>query len=129
MQNVWEDINMDFVTHLPFFARHTTIWVIVDHLTCCAHFMALPPHFTTTSLIACFSIEIVQLHGTPKSIVFNWDHTFLDNFWQELFKIQGTKLHFSTTCHPKIDEHAKVINRCLQTYLRCFANDNPRKWF
>jgi len=38
----WDNISMDFVTHLPrTFRGHDTIWVIVDRLTKSAHFLAM----------------------------------------------------------------------------------------
>ena len=38
----WDSISMDFVTHLPRSVRgHDSIWVIVDRLTKCAHFLQL----------------------------------------------------------------------------------------
>jgi hypothetical protein len=57
----------------------------------------------------------------PHSIVFYHDPTFTINFWQELFKLQGTQLHLSSSYHPQTDGQTKVVNKCLETYLRCFA--------
>ena len=38
----WDSIAMDFVTHLSRSAkRHDSIWIIVDKLTKCAHFLAI----------------------------------------------------------------------------------------
>ena len=38
----WDSISMDFVTHLPRSVRgHDSIWVIVDRLTKCAHFLPI----------------------------------------------------------------------------------------
>jgi len=42
---VWEDLSMDFITHLPASVGHSVIWVICDRLTKYAHFLALPKQF------------------------------------------------------------------------------------
>lgn len=41
-QRVWEDITMDFITHLPPSQCKTTIWVIMDRLSKYSHFVSLP---------------------------------------------------------------------------------------
>jgi hypothetical protein len=71
---------------------------------------------------------VFKLHGMLHSIVSNRDPTFTSNFWQELFKLQGTQLHLNTTYHPQTDGQTEVVNKCLETYLRCFASKNQNQW-
>lgn len=126
---VWEDLSMDFITHLPSSFGHTVIWVICDRLTKFVHFIALPPKFTAEDLGNRFSVEICRLHGIPKSIISDRDPLFLSKFWKELFKAQGTLLKYSTAYHPETNGQTEVVNRTLESYLRCFVSDYPWRWF
>jgi hypothetical protein len=64
----------------------------------------------------------------PHSIVSDHDQTFTNNFWQELFKLQGTQFHLSTTYHLHTDGQTEVVNKCLETYLWCFASERKNQW-
>lgn len=53
-----------------------------------------------------------------------WDPIFLSSFWKKLFKLQGTQLKISTAYYPQTE----VVNRCLETFHRCFIADQPKQW-
>ncbi|KAL0413452.1 UNVERIFIED_CONTAM: hypothetical protein Sradi_1546900 [Sesamum radiatum] len=107
---VWEDISMDFITHLPASAGKTIIWVVVDRLSKSAHFVGLPSKVFAASLVIVFSTEIYRLHGMSKSTVSDCDKLFLSHSWQELFKLSGTMLAFSSI--PPAERRA---NRSLKS--------------
>ena len=54
----------------------------------------------------------------PSTIVLDRDAEFLSHFWRMLWNKLGTKLLFSTTCHPQTDSQAEVVNHTLSTMLR-----------
>lgn len=65
-EKVWEDLSMDFITHLPSSFGHTVIWVICDRLTKFTHFIGLPSQLSAQNLATRFSTEVWRLHGIPK---------------------------------------------------------------
>ena len=117
---VWQDISMDFIVGLPKSGNKSVIMVVVDHLSKYAHLCALQHPFIASMVAQHFMDQVFKLHGMPHSIVFYHDPTFTNNFWQELFKLQGTQLHLSTAHPPQTDGQTEVVNKCLETYLRCF---------
>lgn len=125
---VWHDLAMDFITHLPSYKGNTTILVVVDRFSKAAHFGMLPSTYTAYSVAELFSTMICQLYGFPNSIISDRDPIFTSQFWQVLFKLNGTSLRMSSSYHPQTDGQTEVINRGLQQYLRCFVHDCPRRW-
>jgi hypothetical protein len=119
---IWRDISMDFIVGLPKSGNKSVIMVVVDRLSKYAHLCALQHPFTTSTMAQFFMDQVFKLHGMPHSIVYDRDPTFTSNFWQEMFKLQGTQLHLSIAYHPQTDAQTEVVNKCLETYLRCFAS-------
>ena len=82
---------MNFVTGLPRTQRqHDAIWVIVDRLTTCAHFLPVNVEDSLEKLAQLYVDEIVTLHGVPVSIVSDRDPRFTSRFWPSLQTILGT---------------------------------------
>jgi hypothetical protein len=112
---------MHFIVGLPKSSNTSVIMVVVDCLSKYAHLCSLQHPFTTSIVAQLFMDQVFKIHGMPHSIGFYRDPTFISNFWQEMFKLQGTQFHLSTTYHPKTDDQTEVANKCLETYLRCFS--------
>jgi hypothetical protein len=64
----------------------------------------------------------------PNTIVFDRDAKFLSHFWKTLWAKLGTKLFFSTTCHPQTDGQTEVVNITLSTMLRAILKQNIKMW-
>jgi hypothetical protein len=43
-------------------------------------------------------------------------------------KLMGTKLLFSTTCHPQSDGQTEVVNRTFSTMLQAILKTNLKMW-
>ena len=124
----WEDISMDFITGLPKVEGKDAIWVIVDRLTKYAHFIPICCKNTAPQLAKIFMKNIYKQHGWPSRVICDRDPKFTSHFWQEVFRLAGTKFNMSTAYHPQTDGQTEAVNKCLEGYLRCYVTDKQQQW-
>lgn len=78
---VWNDVTMDFITHLPSSQGFTVIIVVVDRLMNAAYFGALKSRFTAEKIAQPFVEIVIKYHSFPSAIVSDIDPIFVSKFW------------------------------------------------
>lgn len=109
----WEDLSLDFIGGLPAFRGHTVILVVVDHFSKGVHFDMLQSNYIASTVAHLFMDIVGKIHGMPHSLVLDHDPLFVSCFWQELFRLSGTKLRMSSAYHPQSDGQTEVLNRVI----------------
>jgi hypothetical protein len=120
---------MDFLLGLPKTKRgRDIIFVVVDRFSKIAHFIPCHKSDNASHVADLFFIEIICLYGVPNTIVSDRDAKFLSHFWRTLFFKVGTKLLFSTTCHPQTEGEIEVVNHTLSIMLQVVLKTNLKLW-
>ncbi|GKV10964.1 hypothetical protein SLEP1_g22259 [Rubroshorea leprosula] len=107
---------------------HHPIPILDDIFSKMAHFIPCDKTDDATSIVDLFFKEVVRLHGIPRTVGFDYDVKFLSYFWKTLCGKLGTKLFFSTTCHPQTNGQKEVVNRTLSALLHSIIQKNLKNW-
>nr|GEW52259.1 retrotransposon protein, putative, Ty3-gypsy subclass [Tanacetum cinerariifolium] len=68
--------------------------------------------------------EIVSRHGVLISIISDRENLFTSRFWKSLQEALGTRLHMSTSYHPRTDGQSECAIQTLEDMLRAWDRLN-----
>ncbi|GMJ08432.1 hypothetical protein HRI_004512400 [Hibiscus trionum] len=109
LNQVFEDIALDFITGLPKSNDKEAILVVVDRLTKYGHFFALPRHFNANYVANVMVQGVIKLHGILWSMVSEPEKIFVSSMWKEMARLQGTEMCMGTSYHPQTDGQTEAL--------------------
>ena len=124
-EDKWRDISLDFVMGLPVGTRgNDGILTVVDRATKMVHLVPVQQTITAADTASVYWDNVGKLHGIPRSIVSDQEPRFVLRFWQEFWKILGSKLRMSSAHHPQTDGQTEAANRVVEQVLRCTIHES-----
>ena len=114
----WQDLSMDFITHLPESNGFDAILAVVDRLTKMKHFVACNGTCDAEEVARLFTKHVWKLHGLPTTIISDRGPQFVSEFWSYLTRRLGIQSLLSTAYHPETDGQTEKANSFLEQYLR-----------
>ena len=124
----WQEISLSFITDLPLIRNRTdSILNVVDKPTRMVHLIRCREDITAADTARLVWQRIVELHGAPRVIFPDRRTQFTSNFWQELWKMTGTVLKFSTSYHPQTQYVVERMNSVVSQTLRCILTESGVK--
>ncbi|KAG0153766.1 hypothetical protein PDIDSM_2421 [Penicillium digitatum] len=117
-ERAWQDISMDFITHLPLSYGYDAILVVVDRLTKMKHFIHCKGTCNAEEVARLYTRHVWKLHGLPNTVVSDRGPQFVAQFWKHLTKRLRITNLLSTAYHPETDGQTERANAVLEQYLR-----------
>jgi hypothetical protein len=125
----WDDISMDFIVDLALTARKfNLIWMIVDRLTKCTHFIPVNTNYNTQKYVEIYIAHVLCQHGVPRMIIIDRGSQLVARFWEQLDAAFGTHLIHSLAYHPQTDGQAEQVNQILEDMLRACVMEQQGNW-
>ena len=121
----WSEISIDFIIDLPTSSRNRdSVLVMVDKATRMVHLSPCSKTINATDTGKLLWNTVVKLHGVPRVIYSDRGSQFIASSWQELWRLTGTKLAFSTAYHPQTQGVVERMNAVVSQTIRCIIHDN-----
>ena len=121
----WSEISIDFVTDLPPSANgRDSILVTVDKATRMVHLAPCRKNITATGTAQLLWNTVIRYHGIPRGIYSDRGAQFTARSLQELWRLTGTKLGFSSAYHPQTQCVVERMNSVVSQTLRCLIRES-----
>ncbi|KAG0154825.1 hypothetical protein PDIDSM_395 [Penicillium digitatum] len=127
-ERAWQDISMDFITHLPLSYGYDAILVVVDRLTKMKHFIYCKGTCNAEEVARLYTRHVWKLHGLPNTVVSDRGPQFVAQFWKHLTKCLRITNLLSTAYHPETDGQTERANAVLEQYLRAYVSYLQDDW-
>jgi transposase InsO family protein len=124
----WEEISLDFMDLPPTVTGHDNVLIVTDRFSKLVHIIPTVRTVTAEQTADLLLMNVVRLHGLPKSLVSDRDTRFTSSLWQRLWQAFGTRLKMTTAHRPQADGLAERSNRTVQTTMRAFVNSLGTDW-
>lgn len=125
----WEVVTIDEIIGLPTTrSGNNAVIVVVDKATKMNKYTATKGTIKAPEFARIFFDRVVSQYGLPREIVSDRGSKFTGHFWNELFKLCGTKLSMSTAFHPQTDGQTERANRTLEEMIRAYVNSCHDDW-
>ncbi|KAG0158414.1 hypothetical protein PDIDSM_5928 [Penicillium digitatum] len=127
-ERAWQDISMDFITHLPLSYGYDAILVMVERLTKMKHFIHCKGTCNAEEVARLYTRHVWKLHGLPNTVVSDRGPQFVAQFWKHLTKLLRITNLLSTAYHPETDGQTERANAVLEQYLRAYVSYLQDDW-
>ena len=125
----WQQVSMDFITHLPLTAAgHDSVLVVVCTLSKMVHFIACTEKMTGEQTAALYIREVWKLHGWPEVLITDRDTRFTSDFFRSMCKQLGIRQGLSSARHPETDGQTERMNRVLEETIRHYVTPEMDNW-
>ena len=83
---------------------------------------------TAYEVAKAFVTHWIFIYGPPRDVLTDNGGQFASRFFQDVCRIVGMKLRFTTTYHPQTNGQVERFNRTILAAIRHYAADHPKDW-
>ncbi|MBW0510829.1 hypothetical protein O181_050544 [Austropuccinia psidii MF-1] len=123
-KSAWEIVHMDLVTALPPGGdrSYNSCLVLVKKYIRTPIFLPFYKDDTAMDTAIMIWNKVISPTGLFQNIISDRDPKFTSELWKNLHNLFGTKLSFSTACHPQTDGLAERMIQTLEHMIRRFCS-------